>query len=524
MKKAADRLSDLTKENTRLRDGVDEFEDRLKDSRAAKQQMVAELEYIKREDVLDEAGRQRPILIQSTESDLLEKLQVNEFLYEAQQARNPVPPIIEKIAQFLSMLHEAQTRADGYLGNLQKSNGLVSALRQRNMLLFSKTQMFESFKTRALIKYVMNLVEADLCYELLLDGLAFGQRELNEMMILLQRYDASEKVFVVSLSDNGLEEDCVNLLLQLIFQLPYLKKLDLRKNMFSEAGIKQLEDQMRKMEGVTGVIRTADQIVNVHSGNQLRLCIDLSNQLPKGTTGIPADFTVQMDLSMPDADPFLSTTKSIGSPWVSGQQLPSPRPGETVGGMSFSPGATARSGAHSQPVSGPGGPASPRTLARQGPTGGAGGAGALQGMVEPSSTQLKKPTASVGGPPVGLGGPGNVSQLGKRGGKDGRAANPGAKRQARRAKAAPPPALEYLPSARVQERERSDRPEKDRCPLRPISSGSRDSQRSASESHRSLKSDGSHRALRSASRDLDRTRAMARSRSLASGIDSQRSR
>eukprot|EP00913_Durusdinium_trenchii_P007736 g7265.t1 len=75
-----------------------------------------ELEYIKREDVLDEAGRQRPILIQSTESDLLEKLQVNEFLYEAQQARNPVPPMIEKIAQLLAMLHEGQQRADAYLG------------------------------------------------------------------------------------------------------------------------------------------------------------------------------------------------------------------------------------------------------------------------------------------------------------------------------------------------------------------------------------------------------------------------
>ena len=45
--------------------------------------MRAELEYVKREDVLDESGRQRPILIQSNESNLLEKLHINEFLYEA---------------------------------------------------------------------------------------------------------------------------------------------------------------------------------------------------------------------------------------------------------------------------------------------------------------------------------------------------------------------------------------------------------------------------------------------------------
>lgn len=63
---------------------------------------------MKREDVLDETGRQRPILIQSNESTLLEKLQINEFLYEAQQNKNPVPSLVEKLAQLLELLHTAQ--------------------------------------------------------------------------------------------------------------------------------------------------------------------------------------------------------------------------------------------------------------------------------------------------------------------------------------------------------------------------------------------------------------------------------
>lgn len=49
---------------------------------------------------------------------------------------------------------------DQYLGDLAKSNSLVSALRQKNMVLFEKTSMFESYKTRALVRYMMNLFES----------------------------------------------------------------------------------------------------------------------------------------------------------------------------------------------------------------------------------------------------------------------------------------------------------------------------------------------------------------------------
>jgi hypothetical protein len=417
IKKVADRISEVSKENSRHREEIDKFEEQVATSTSEKQNLSQQLEYIKREDVLDEAGRQRPILIQSTESDLLEKLQINEFLYEAQQARNPVPPLIEKIAQLLAMLHEGQSRADQYLADVSKSNSLVSALRQRNIALFSRTQMFESFKTRALVRYVMNLVEGDLVTDLHLDGLNFSNREINEMISIFQRYEATDKVYVISLVDNGLDEDSINLILQLVFLLPYLKFFDLRRNCFGQDSIKTIEDKLREMEGVTGVVRTHNQVLNVHSGNQVRMTVDLSEQMPKNQISKEVDFTVQSELCHEDADPFLATDGGKSDhPW-------------TKSGMN----------------------------AMRSPP---------QAVPDPSSVDLNATTQGgppvaapvMGGPPVGLGGPGNLSALnkkekqpaGKAGGGRDRVPAP-ASRKAIRKKSAPPPPLttEYLPSERI---------------------------------------------------------------------------
>lgn len=407
IKKMADKSGELVSDNTRLRDEIDRLEEEVATASHDLDSHRQELEYIKREDVLDDAGRQRPILIQSNDSDLLEKLQVNEFLYEAQQARNPVPPMVEKIAQLLALLHEGQGRSDAYLADLSKSNGLVSALRQRNMALFTRTQMFESFKTRALLRYVMNLVEGELCTDLHLDGLSFGIREINEMLQLLPRYEANDKIFIISLIDNGLDEDSVNLLLQLMYALPYLRRLDLKRNCIGAEGVKKIEDQLRMMEGITSVIRTADGVLNVHSGNQLRLAVDLGEQIPKDKVAKEVDFSVDQNLTHQDADPFLATNSGASQhPWT-------------------------KTAAASVPQRAP-----------------------QQAVPEPSSVELAKPAAApqppaVGGPPVGLGGPGNVAALNKRATAKGAAKMPEAKkRQSKRAKAGPPPSLDHeLPGA-----------------------------------------------------------------------------
>jgi hypothetical protein len=418
IKKLATRITDVKRENDQFRNDIDRLEEQVATSTSEKANLSSQLEYIKREDVMDETGRQRPILIQSTESDLLEKLQINEFLYEAQQARNPVPPMIEKIAQLLAMLHEGQSRADTYLGDVSKSNSLVSALRQRNMALFTKTQMFESFKTRALVRYVMNLIEGDLVTDLHLDGLNFANRELNEMVTMFQKYDATEKVQVISLVDNGLDEDSINLIMQVLFLLPYLKFLDLRRNCFKQESIKIIEDKLREMEGVTGIVRTQGQVLNVHSGNQLRLTVDVSEQMPKDQVAKDVDFSVQAELNGDDADPFLATDGGQSQhPWTK----------------------TAMNKQMSPPLAVP----------------------------DPSAVDLSQTTSGpaavvapvVGGPPVGLGGPGNLSALTKKdkpaaaakaGGRADRLPGPPGRRNSNRRKAAPPaPLMDYPVNERV---------------------------------------------------------------------------
>merc|ERR1719215_1543434 len=100
--------------------------------------------------------------------------------------------------------------------------------------------MFESFKTRALLRYVMNLIEDEFITDLHLDSLSFGPREITEMVNLMQRYEATDNVFVISLQDNGLDDESINLLLQLVYALPYPRSLDLRRNAISTDGVKRL--------------------------------------------------------------------------------------------------------------------------------------------------------------------------------------------------------------------------------------------------------------------------------------------
>lgn len=255
---------------------------------------------------MDEQGRQRPILIQSNESTLLEKLQINEFLYEAQQNKNPVPSLVEKLAQLLELLHTSQSHCDQYLGDLSKSNSLVSALRQKNLVLFEKTSMFESYKTRALVRYMMNLFESGQSWSLPLDGLFFTTREITELTNLTSRYGVQEKIYFISLAENGLTDDSINTILQLVMKTPYLKALDLRRNAFTGQGLQKIGDQVRVMEGVTSVIKTATGQINVHSGNQLRMAIEVADQSSKYVEPDPTAGSLPPGMNMQEADEHLN--------------------------------------------------------------------------------------------------------------------------------------------------------------------------------------------------------------------------
>jgi len=155
----------------------------------------------------------------------------------------------------------------------------------------------------------------------------------------------------------------------------------------------------------------------VHSGNQVRLSVDLSEQMPKSQVQREVDFTVQSSLAHDDADPFLATDGGKSDhPW-------------TKSGMNAQ---------RSPPQAVPDPSAVDLSATTQGP----------QPTVAPA----------MGGPPVGLGGPGNLSALnkkdkqaggaGKAGGRD-RVPAPASRKSIRKKAAPPPPLAEYTPNERV---------------------------------------------------------------------------
>ncbi|CAE8680414.1 unnamed protein product, partial [Polarella glacialis] len=147
-----------------------------------------------------------------------------------------------------------------------------------------------------------------------------------------------------------------------------------------------------------------DKVIHVHSGNQLRLSIDVGEQMTKDQVAREVDFTVNHDLSATDADPFLSSDASKSQhPWTKSGSNPQRPPQKAI----------------PDPSSAPLGAATGAPLA-----------------------------PSVGGPPVGLGGPGNVQALNKKAAKGRDKLPDPKKRAAGRKKAAPPPALEYTPNER----------------------------------------------------------------------------
>lgn len=241
---------------------------------------------------------------------------------------------------------------------------------------------------------------------------------------------------------------------------------------------------MKTMEGTTGVIRNASQVINVHSGSQLRVSIDVSEQVPAGSAAtVEIDWKVQPDLSVVAADPFLASKAGAVAPWgadsdgglgtagalqlsqravpdsAAGHLSPSrdwkPPPGGDRGVKQRAvPAETAASLSTTQESD------RPRSLDRS----------ALSGRQENGGragapVRAQSPEEQVAGPPVGLGGPGNLASLGRRtpaaqpaqrGGQAGR--KPG------RSKGPPAPPLDGPPSGRSAERSSSGRVPSDRWP------------------------------------------------------------
>lgn len=290
LRRGEDELRQATATNAQLTQQRTDVEDHFNDVEAEKVSLKAELDYIKREDMLDETGRTKPILIES-ESRLIERLQINEFLFSAQQARNPVPMLVEKIGHILEMMHTAQTQADTYLQDLQRSNSMLTALRNKNMALYEKVQMCETWKMRALLKIASNEFEsrssvkgharAKDSHTLYLDGLQYTNKELQELYKLITNYMKQDMVKEIRLQDNALDRTAVPLLCQLIDLCPYLTKLDLKRNKLDDSASNDLHAFIERIPGVTSVTRDpATGDLKAKSGNQVRMIITLEDQSP----------------------------------------------------------------------------------------------------------------------------------------------------------------------------------------------------------------------------------------------------
>jgi len=290
MRRGEDELRQATATNAQLAQQARDVEDKNNEFDAEKASLKAELDYIKREDMLDESGRTKPILIES-DSKLIERLQVNEFLYSAQQARNPVPMLVEKVGHVLEMLHTAQTQADVYLQDLQRSNSMLTALRSKNMALYEKVQMCETWKMRALLKIASNEFDhrshvkghnrVKDSHTLYLDGLQYTNKELKELYKVITNYMKQDSVKEIRLQDNSLDRSAVPILCDILDLCPYMVKLDLKRNKLDQQAANELQAFIERIPGITSVLSDpATGDIRAKSGVQVRLVIHLEDQAP----------------------------------------------------------------------------------------------------------------------------------------------------------------------------------------------------------------------------------------------------
>lgn len=325
LRRTEDELRQATAVNGQLLQKRVEVEDRFNEVEAEKVAVKAELDYIKREDMLDETGRTKPILIES-ESKLIERLQINEFLYSSQQARNPVPMLVEKISHLLEMLHTTQVQSDMYLQDLQRSNSMLQGLREKNKNLYEKVQMCETWKMRALLKIASNEFEMRSSVKghkssikegnaLYLDGLQYSNKEIGELKKLIQNYMKEENVKEIRLQDNNLDKTAVPLICELMDLCPYLTKLDLRRNRLDNDALADLQGFVERIPGVTTLVKDpVSGDLRARSGNQVRLVILLEDQSPPDPEAPPsptADLTE--DQAGLAADGFLSSAAGVTS-------------------------------------------------------------------------------------------------------------------------------------------------------------------------------------------------------------------
>lgn len=207
---------------------------------------------------------------------------------------------------------------------------MLTALRGKNMALYEKVQLCETWKMRALLKIVSNAFEARQTVKghaqgkhrgeaLYLDGLQYTNKELKEILRLVQSYDKQEVVKLIRLQDNSLAKPAVPILCEIMGMCPYLKEINLGHNKLDEDACREIHTYIERVPGVTSVLRdpvTGDIVAK--SGHQLRLTVKLENQEPSdeqeggGADPLAGDDLME-DPSGAAADSFLAGAAGVST-------------------------------------------------------------------------------------------------------------------------------------------------------------------------------------------------------------------
>ena len=277
--KSASRLEELTGRNRSLREDSTDLDNRLN--------------HIKRINV---DKKFPPILIES-DSALMDRLQINAFLRLCQTQSQPLPALVEKIADILGILEEARSRADKSLATLCTYNARISAYRESNAELQVMRIRLESFKTSALVNYLENLTtNAQVPQEAIFELLELGSDDLKLIKHTIKRLALGDKLQRISFSMCNLYSTCMPPLKEIVLNCPYLSKLELSRNEFGPIQMADMRDFLVSIDGITDVTeevpdsefdmalpkgRNEGTVLVARSGQMIRLRVEFMFQFDK---------------------------------------------------------------------------------------------------------------------------------------------------------------------------------------------------------------------------------------------------
>lgn len=283
-------LKSLRDENLRVQD----METKLISLSVEKDQLKSDIQFMRRENLLDATGRLKPTLIEvSPAASLVEKMKINEFLTKAQASSAPIPLMVEKIGHLIELVHTAQSNLDKLRSDHFKSNQLAVSLRKKNVNLLTKAQEGESFKSTIVRTVIMNTFAAaesnpNMPISLKLSSIPIDSEGIKSILHLAESHKSIERIESIDLCKCSLKDDCMSSVISLAVNLPYLRRLDISQNHFSSASLRSFEGQLRTIPGVTHVSNSIPNVGNVHntsadtlsvfSGNQLRIAIIVFGQ------------------------------------------------------------------------------------------------------------------------------------------------------------------------------------------------------------------------------------------------------